>query len=242
MKTDTSTEKKIKNARIFTILLLFSNILWSLLLIVLFLIALFVQENTALTTGQIFAVVVVWSGFTIVFIYSSYYLYKKLALLKNNSTVSYQDLHLFSKNMMIFCSIFAFLSINTIIGPIFYGIGIAIYSGLYNKAIKVLKENDLHSKEAYAASQSAVPDIMNQIVPARNKFALNSYYLGVVGMIPLIGIPFGITAIVFSKKGKIYANQNPGVGGEAHCRIGVGLSIFGFILSFIFFLLIMTLV
>jgi hypothetical protein len=51
--------------------------------------------------------------------------------------------------------------------------------------------------------------------------ALLAYYLGVFSLIPCIGIPLGIAALVLGIKGLKYAKLHPEAKGKAHAWAGI---------------------
>jgi hypothetical protein len=54
------------------------------------------------------------------------------------------------------------------------------------------------------------------LIPYKNWPALAGYYLGLFSLFPLLGLPLGITAIVFGVMGIRRANENPMVRGKGH--------------------------
>jgi hypothetical protein len=63
------------------------------------------------------------------------------------------------------------------------------------------------------------------MIPTKNKYALISYYMGILGLLPFLGIPFSIAAIVLGALGlKKYA-INPTPGAKVHAIIGFVLGI-----------------
>jgi hypothetical protein len=54
------------------------------------------------------------------------------------------------------------------------------------------------------------------LIPYKNWPALTGYYLGLFSLFPLLGLPLGITAIVFGVMGIKRANANPMVRGKGH--------------------------
>lgn len=62
------------------------------------------------------------------------------------------------------------------------------------------------------------------VAPAdRNPDALACYLLGILSPLPLLGLLFGVAAVVLGVKGLRHARDYPGAGGRVHCRIGVAL-------------------
>ncbi|MGO9275047.1 MAG: zinc ribbon domain-containing protein [Terriglobia bacterium] len=67
------------------------------------------------------------------------------------------------------------------------------------------------------------------LIPYKNPSALIAYYLGVFSLIPFLGIPLGIAALIYGLKGLKYAREHPESKGKIHAWIGVGVGgFFGF--------------
>lgn len=62
---------------------------------------------------------------------------------------------------------------------------------------------------------------MGGLIPYKNPQALWAYYLGVFALIPFIGIPLGIAALILGCKGLKYAKQHPEVQGKGHAWTGI---------------------
>jgi hypothetical protein len=54
------------------------------------------------------------------------------------------------------------------------------------------------------------------LIPYKSWPALAGYYLGLFSLFPVLGLPLGITAIVFGVMGIRRANENPMVRGKGH--------------------------
>jgi hypothetical protein len=54
------------------------------------------------------------------------------------------------------------------------------------------------------------------LIPYKNWPALTGYYLGLFSLFPILGLPLGITAIVFGVMGLNRVNANPMVRGKGH--------------------------
>lgn len=74
-------------------------------------------------------------------------------------------------------------------------------------------------------AQNAPYDMQNMI-PTKNKPALLSYYFGVFGLLPFVGFPFAITAIILAKKGLKQFAENPTPGAKIHAQVGLYLGYF----------------
>jgi hypothetical protein len=66
-------------------------------------------------------------------------------------------------------------------------------------------------------------DAMSTLIPYKNGKALTSYYLGVFGLIPFLGLPLALAAVVLGFMGLKYAKQQPLAKGEAHAITGIVL-------------------
>jgi hypothetical protein len=59
------------------------------------------------------------------------------------------------------------------------------------------------------------------LMPLKNPPALVAYYLGIFSLIPLLGIPMGIAAVVMGIKALRNAREHPEVKGKVHAWIGI---------------------
>ncbi len=77
----------------------------------------------------------------------------------------------------------------------------------------------------HAVSQSgyvvASDNTLGGLIPYKNARALWAYYLGVFSLIPFLGIPFGIAAMVLGIRGLHYVRLHPEAKGKAHAWIGI---------------------
>ena len=62
---------------------------------------------------------------------------------------------------------------------------------------------------------------MNMLIPYKNPKALTAYYLGVFGLIPCLGIPLAIGALVMGILGLKYRKTHSTAGGTGHAWAGV---------------------
>lgn len=62
---------------------------------------------------------------------------------------------------------------------------------------------------------------MGGLIPYKNAQALWAYYLGIFSLLPCIGIPLGVTALILGIRGLNYANLHPEVRGKAHAWTGI---------------------
>ena len=63
-------------------------------------------------------------------------------------------------------------------------------------------------------------------MPTQNKDAIICYYLGFVGIIPGIGLPFAIAALVYGRKAMKQYRLNPTPGAKGHAITGIVLAWF----------------
>lgn len=83
---------------------------------------------------------------------------------------------------------------------------------------------------AAASDPAAPPPIIAQVIPYKNVPALVAYYLGVFSVIPCIGLPLGIAAVVLGILGLRRAKKHPESKGKVHAWVGIIVGgIFGLI-------------
>jgi hypothetical protein len=66
-------------------------------------------------------------------------------------------------------------------------------------------------------------DVTGGVIPYKNPQALLSYYFGIFGLIPLLGIPFALAAIIWGILGLKRSRSTPAVRGQVHAWIGMVL-------------------
>ena len=64
-------------------------------------------------------------------------------------------------------------------------------------------------------------ETLGGLMPMKNPPALVAYYLGIFSLIPLLGIPMGIAAIVMGTKALRNAREHPEVKGKIHAWVGI---------------------
>ncbi len=72
------------------------------------------------------------------------------------------------------------------------------------------------------------------LIPYRNGWALAAYYLGVFALMPCLGVPLGIAAVVLGIVGLRFAKTHPEARGKGHAWAGIvlgGLSVAGHFLA-----------
>lgn len=72
-------------------------------------------------------------------------------------------------------------------------------------------------------------DSTGGVIPYKNPHALIAYYLGIVALFPLIGVPFGIASIILGVSGLKKRKQNPVIKGSVHAWIGILGGVFSLI-------------
>jgi len=78
----------------------------------------------------------------------------------------------------------------------------------------------LHGKDQ---AQYVITDdsTMGGLIPVKNARALSAYYLGIFSLIPCLGIPLGIAALIFGVMGLKHAELHPEARGKVHAWVGV---------------------
>lgn len=87
---------------------------------------------------------------------------------------------------------------------------------------------------------SAADDSLQVFLPTKNMPALLSYYFGVFGLLPFLGVPLAIAAIVLGFIGLSRFRQQPTPGAKGHALTGIILGIFELVvlIAFIVFVLV----
>jgi len=70
--------------------------------------------------------------------------------------------------------------------------------------------------EAARPQYTVSDNTMGGLIPTKNSCALIGYYLGVFSLIPFLGIPLGVAALILGIKGLKHAKQHPEAGGVGH--------------------------
>lgn len=84
-------------------------------------------------------------------------------------------------------------------------------------------------------SSDSASDPVTTVIPYKNMPALISYYLAVFSLIPCLGIPLGLAALVLGVIGLKRAREHPEIRGKVHAWIGIilgGLFGFGYLIVF----------
>jgi hypothetical protein len=64
-------------------------------------------------------------------------------------------------------------------------------------------------------------DPVAALIPYKNGYALTAYYLAVFSLIPILGMPLGLAALVLGIFGLRKAKENPEIKGTVHAWIGI---------------------
>ena len=75
-------------------------------------------------------------------------------------------------------------------------------------------------------------DTLGGMIPSKNGAALGAYYLGIFSVLPFLGIPLGIAALILGVKGLRKAREHPEVKGKIHAWVGIIGGVFGLLISF----------
>ena len=78
-----------------------------------------------------------------------------------------------------------------------------------------------HCGKPSRETQSTGDSGIQVIIPYKNIPALIAYYLGVFSLIPCIGCPLGIAALVLGILGLKRANEHPEAKGKVHAWVGI---------------------
>ena len=71
------------------------------------------------------------------------------------------------------------------------------------------------------------PTLIDHVIPGRNIPALLSWYFGFFALLPVLGVPLGVVAVVLGIIG-FFKARNPEVGvGTLHACLGIALGIAG---------------
>ena len=65
-------------------------------------------------------------------------------------------------------------------------------------------------------------DGVSTLIPYKNAPALTAYYLGLFSIIPLLGIPLGIVAVILGILGLRKLKTEPNAKGKVHAYVGIG--------------------
>ena len=71
--------------------------------------------------------------------------------------------------------------------------------------------------------QTTQGDSTGGVIPYKNPHALIAYYLGIISLLPLIGVPFGLASVILGIMGLSRRKKNPVIKGSVHAWIGIVL-------------------
>ncbi len=75
---------------------------------------------------------------------------------------------------------------------------------------------------AYGGPPPVGGDATGGLIPYKNAPALTAYYLGLFSILPFLGIPMGIAAVVLGVMGLKKLRAEPRVKGKTHAYVGIG--------------------
>jgi sorbitol-specific phosphotransferase system component IIC len=86
----------------------------------------------------------------------------------------------------------------------------------------------VHSSQApgYLNQTISEGDKTGGVIPYKNPHALFGYYLGIIGLLPVLGLPFGIAAILLGIIGLRKRAANPIIKGSVHAVIAICCGVF----------------
>lgn len=75
------------------------------------------------------------------------------------------------------------------------------------------------------AGDAPTPDATGGVIPYKNPAALIAYYLGVFGLVPVLGVPMAVAAIVLGFVGLRSRARKRVFGGLVHAWVGIVLGV-----------------
>ena len=113
------------------------------------------------------------------------------------------------------------------------------------KEIDDYDDDDAYDDDRPRIRRDADDGGVSTLIPYKNPKALIAYYLGVFGLIPILGLVLAIAAVILGIMGLKYAKRHPTAKGTGHAIVGivlgvisvlyhlscVGLMVFGAIMS-----------
>ncbi|MFI4917648.1 MAG: hypothetical protein ACIAS6_14230 [Phycisphaerales bacterium JB060] len=75
------------------------------------------------------------------------------------------------------------------------------------------------------AGAGPTPDATGGVIPYKNPAALIAYYLGVFGLVPMLGLPMAVAAIVLGFVGLRQRARRKVSGGQVHAWVGIVLGV-----------------
>ena len=74
--------------------------------------------------------------------------------------------------------------------------------------------------QAYPPPQTTIGGF-GGMIPDKNPSALTAYYLGIFSIIPCLGLPMGLAALVLGLRGLDLVKEHPEVRGRTHALVGI---------------------
>lgn len=89
--------------------------------------------------------------------------------------------------------------------------------------------------------QAHSPDATGGVIPYKNPAALIGYYVGVFGLVPMLGVPLALAAIVLGVLGLVRRKKGLAMGGQVHAIIAIvlGCLSLGYHVLFVGFMMIL---
>ena len=84
-----------------------------------------------------------------------------------------------------------------------------------------------------SVTSSQGSDAIATLIPYKNKCALIGYYLGIVSLLPVIGLPLAIAALILGILGLKHKKKHPEAHGTAHAIVAIIGGILGLIINFV---------
>ncbi|MCW5756125.1 MAG: hypothetical protein KIT54_02710 [Phycisphaeraceae bacterium] len=88
------------------------------------------------------------------------------------------------------------------------------------------------------SGQALTPDATGGVIPYKNPAALIGYYLGVFGLVPALGVPLALAAVILGTIGLVRRKKGLAIGGLFHGIIAIvlGLLSLGYHIAFVAFI------
>lgn len=65
------------------------------------------------------------------------------------------------------------------------------------------------------------PEGLARFIPVQNPLALIAYYCGVFSLIPCVGVPLALVALILGILGGAHLSRHPEAGGRFHASVGI---------------------
>lgn len=85
------------------------------------------------------------------------------------------------------------------------------------------------------SGQALTPDATGGVIPYKNPAALIAYYVGIFGLVPMLGTPLALAAIILGIIGLGRRKKGLAVGGKVHAIVAIvlGLVSLGYHIAFV---------